>query len=181
LKLVAQVGPCLGLFQTSEGDHPMSYQVSKRHLDPQPVLAIRKRVKRSELASALGAQLGRIVHHAQRSGAVIAGQPFTRYFDWGPGVVTVEIGIPVIGPVAGNGDIIAGELPGGPVATTTHMGAYDQLGAAHAALQVWIEDNQVSAGGAPWELYVTDPVGHPDPKDWKTELFWPLANGQTDA
>jgi AraC family transcriptional regulator len=177
LELIAQVGPCIGLFQITEGESHMSYQVTKRHLEPQTVLAVRKRVKRSEIATVLGAQLGRIVHHAQRSGATIAGQPFTRYLDWGPGVVTIEIGIPVIGSVASAGDIIADELPGGPVATTTHMGAYDQLGAAHAAVQIWIEDNHVTAGGAPWELYVTDPVGHPDPKDWKTELFWPLAHG----
>ena len=155
----------------------MSYQVTKRHLEPQTILAVRKRVKRSEVASAIGAQLGRIVNHAMRSGAAIAGQPFTRYLDWGPGVVTIDIGLPVIGPVASAEEIVAGELPGGPVATTTHTGSYDQLGAAHAAVQIWIEDNHVSAAGAPWELYVTDPAGHPDPKDWKTELFWPLAAG----
>jgi len=175
LELVAQIGPCMGLFHTSEGNAVMSYEVTKRHVEPQPVVVIRKRVKRSEIAAAIGGQLGRIGHHLQKSGATIAGQPFTRYHDWGPGVVTIDIGIPVRGPVASADDIVVGELPGGPVATTTHPGAYDQLGAAHAAVQVWIEDNHFTARGAPWELYVTDPVEHPDPKDWKTELFWPLA------
>jgi hypothetical protein len=28
--------------------------------------------------------------------------------------------------------------------------------------------------GAAWEVYVTDPADYPDPKDWKTELLWPL-------
>jgi AraC family transcriptional regulator len=177
VELVAEVGPCIGLFQISEGEHRMSYEVSKRHLEPQPILAVRKRVKRTDIAAAIGAQLGRIVQHVQRSGAVIAGQPFTRHLEWGPGIVTIDIGLPVVGAVAGADDIRADELPGGPVATTTHMGAYDQLGAAHAALQIWIEDNHITAGGAPWEVYVTDPGEHPDPKDWKTELFWPLAEG----
>ena len=30
-------------------------------------------------------------------------------------------------------------------------------------------------GGAPWESYITDPADHPDPKDWRTEIYWPLA------
>ena len=29
--------------------------------------------------------------------------------------------------------------------------------------------------GAPWESYVTDPADHPDPADWRTEVYWPLA------
>jgi AraC family transcriptional regulator len=175
LELIAHVGPCIGLFQTSEGDHRMSYEVFKRTLEPQSVLVLRKRVKRPEIAKAIGASLGRIVVHAQRTGATIAGQPFTRYLDWGPGVVTVEIGIPVTGKVAGADDIIASELPGGAVAMTTHVGPYEQLGAAHAAVQIWIEDNHGQPGGAPWELYVSDPANHPDPKDWKTEIYWPLS------
>ncbi len=28
---------------------------------------------------------------------------------------------------------------------------------------------------APWESYVTDPAQHPDPADWRTEVYWPLA------
>ena len=30
------------------------------------------------------------------------------------------------------------------------------------------------AADAPWECYLTDPAQHPDPKDWKTSIFWPI-------
>ena len=61
-------------------------------------------------------------------------------------------------------------------ATTIHTGSYDQLQDAYGAIQQWIEAEGLVADGAPWESYVTDPAEHPDPRDWKTEVFWPLAN-----
>ena len=70
-------------------------------------------------------------------------------------------------------------LPGGFVATTTHSGSYDKLNEAHAAIQQWIQAEGLTPAGAPWESYTTDPADYPDPKDWKTEIFWPLAKPQT--
>jgi effector-binding domain-containing protein len=54
------------------------------------------------------------------------------------------------------------------------MGAYDSLPNAYAALEVWIEENGFAASGAPWESYVTDPAAHPDPQNWRTDIFWPI-------
>jgi effector-binding domain-containing protein len=54
------------------------------------------------------------------------------------------------------------------------MGAYDSLPNAYAALEVWIEEHGFAASGAPWESYVTDPAEHPDPQNWRTDIFWPI-------
>ena len=40
--------------------------------------------------------------------------------------------------------------------------------------ETWMEGQGLVAAGAPWESYVTDPTTVPDPKDWKTEVFWPV-------
>jgi GyrI-like small molecule binding domain len=94
----------------------------------------------------------------------------------GPGLWTIEAGLPVAAHTGATpeGDVRADTLPGGRVATTTHTGPYDKLSEAHAAVQQWIDGQGLTAGGAPWECYVTDPADYPDPKDWKTEIFWPL-------
>jgi len=152
----------------------MDYSITKKEIPPQPVLVVRRRVKPSEIAATLAAEFHRIFLHAQKTGAVMAGQPLTRYVEWGPGLVTIEPGLPITAPGSGEGDIAADTLPGGLAATTTHFGAYDKLTEAHAAVQVWIEAQGLSPRGAPWEIYVTDPGDYPDPKDWKTEIFWPL-------
>jgi len=180
--LIARVAPCTGLFHTAQqqthGERSMPYSVTARELAPQPVLSVRRRVRRTDIARTLAEQLGRILQHLHSSGAVMAGQPFTRYLEWGPGVLTLEIGLPIAHPLkegcAQAGDIRAGTLPGGPVAATTHMGAYEKLSEAHAAVQVWMEENNLRAAGAPWEVYVSDPADVPDPANWRTDIFWPL-------
>ena len=82
--------------------------------------------------------------------------------------------MPIAVPVPGEGEIRGDTLPGDFVATTTHTGSYDKLSEAHAAVQVWMEEQGLVAAGAPWESYVTDPADYPDPAEWKTEIFWPV-------
>lgn len=177
--LIARVGPCIGLFQAAQyqthGERSMPYSITQKELTPQPVLVVRRRVRRSDIATSLAEQLGRIFQHVQSGGGAIAGQPFTRYLEWGPGVLTLEIGLPITAPwKQTSGDIRADTLPGGPVATTTHMGAYENLHEAHAAVQVWMEERSLRGAGAPWEVYVSDPAEAPDPANWRTDIFWPL-------
>jgi effector-binding domain-containing protein len=161
----------------------MSYAINRKELSAQPVLVARRRVKLSEIGSALAEILPSVFKHAQQTGAAIAGQPFTRYLEWGPGLVTIEAGIPVVPSgndshdgksASGESEIVAACLPGGPVATVTHCGPYEKLAEVHAAIQQWIEAQGLLAAGPPWETYTTDPADYPDPLDWKTDVFWPL-------
>jgi AraC-like DNA-binding protein/effector-binding domain-containing protein len=173
---IRRISPCIRLFRMTTGNrgNNMLYDITRKDLKPQPVLVIRKRVKRSEVAANLAQLFGRIFEHTQRNGIALAGQPFTRIQEWGPGMLLIDAGLQVAAPAKGDGDIKADTLPGGPAATTVHTGAYDGLADAHAAIQVWIADNGLSPGSAPWETYVTDPAEYPDPKDWKTDVVWPL-------
>jgi effector-binding domain-containing protein len=165
----------------------MSYSIVRRELSPQPVLVVRQRVQRAAVATMLATQFGRIFEYVQRSGVALAGQPFLRVLQWGPGVLLVEAGLQVAVAVQGEsshtGTRTSGEddsiradvLPGGPAAVTVHQGSYENLMAAHAAVQVWIDEQGLQSSAAPWEVYVTDPSEYPDPKDWKTEVFWPVS------
>jgi AraC family transcriptional regulator len=177
-RLVTEVGPCIGLFHRRTQKNEMAHSITKKELSPQPVLVMTRRVKPSEIATTLAELLGGVFRHAQQNGIALAGQPFTRYLEWGPGLLTIQAGMPISAPVSkpsGGDDVLADTLPGGPAAATTHTGPYDKLSEAHAAVQQWIEAQGLTAAGAPWEIYVTDPADYPDPKDWKTDVFWPLA------
>jgi AraC-like DNA-binding protein/effector-binding domain-containing protein len=171
---VARTGPCLRFFRTTPDRETMPYSITRKEIAPQPVLVVERRVKPSEIAATLAEVLGLVFQHGQRAGVAFAGQPFTRYMDWGPGMLTIQAGLPIATPGTGEGEVRAETLPGGPVATTIHSGAYDKLTEAHAALQVWIEEQGFRSAGTPWEVYVTDPADYPDPADWKTEIFWPV-------
>lgn len=178
--IVDQIAPCIRFFHGGERrqrENNMAYSITKKEISEQPVLVVRRRIKPSELAATLGAALGQVFQYAQQNGIALAGQPFTRYLEWGPGIWTIEAGLPVtarVGKTSAEGEVRADVLPGGLVATTTHAGPYDKLNEAHAAVEQWVEAQGLQSAGAPWELYVTDPAEHPDPKDWKTDLFWPV-------
>ncbi len=171
---------CAGKFLPSDShrEPTMSYSITRRDLTPQPVLVVRQRVQRTAVATMLATQFGRIFEYVQRSGVALAGQPFLRVLRWGPGVLLVEAGLQVAVTVQGESppkddSIRADVLPGGPAAVTVHHGSYENLMAAHAAVQVWLDEQGLQSSAAPWEVYVTDPAEYPDIKDWKTEVFWP--------
>jgi effector-binding domain-containing protein len=182
--IVNRVGPCVGLFHASESErsrrNDMSYSITKKELAPQPVLVVRRTVKRSEIAAAIGEVLPRVFQYAQQNGIAFAGPPLVRYLEVGPGMMTIEPGMPVAhhpGAAAGSGagDIVAETIPGGLAATTIHSGPYEKLPEAYAAIEQWMHTEGLKGTGVPWESYLTDPGDYPDPKDWKTEVFWPLA------
>jgi effector-binding domain-containing protein len=188
---VSRVGPCVGLYYINESrrftaDH-MSYVVKKTELQPQPVIVGRKRVQRAEISAAIGQVLGHVFQFAQQRGIALTGFPFTRYVDVGPGLITMEPGMRIAGSgqeplhidaawlqATGEAAVRADTLPGGPAAFTVHMGSYDTLADAYGAIQQWIESEGLTPAGPPWECYVTDPAEHPNPADWKTEVYWPL-------
>lgn len=149
--------------------------VERREHTAAPILFIRRQVSRAQLPAAIGECLAAVLAHAQKRGVAIVGPPFTRYPSAGPGEVTAEIGFKVATLVAGEGEIEAGTLAGGPVAFAVHKGPYEELGAAYAALERFIASQGGRPGGAPWEVYVTDPGELPNPADWITEVYWPIA------
>lgn len=148
--------------------------IERRELIAQPILFIRRQAAQSEIPDVLGQCLGMVFGHCQKAGHALAGMPFTRYPSVGPGLITLEAGCPVAESAPGDGEIEAGFLEAGPAAVAVHAGPYDQLKETYAAVERWIEEQGASMGGPPWEVYITDPGDHPDPKDWRTEVYWPI-------
>lgn len=189
IEAVVRAAPCARLFHMpvdgARRRDTMSYSVIEKDLSPQPVLVVRRRVARSDIAKTIGETLPFIFQYAQQRGIALSGHPFTRYLEFTAGFVTIEPGMRVSGrdtaapaPQApGSTEVIEDTLPAGPAATVVHAGPYDQLSDAYAAIEGWMESHGRAARSAPWELYVTDPAEHPDPKDWRTEVYWPLETG----
>ena len=172
--------PCIGLYgvRTTQGTPrraEMAYTIEKRILPESNILFMRRRVQRSEISTALGELLGGAFGHAMKTGAALAGPPLCRYREMNAGGMTLEAGVAVAVPAAGEGDVLAGTLPAGPVATTVHSGPYDTLTDAYAAVETWMSENGLKAAGDPWEVYLTDPGEVPNQADWKTEVNWPVS------
>jgi AraC family transcriptional regulator len=187
--IVREMAPCVGLIhvrpQGADAGDAMEYSIVTEDLAPQLAIVVRQRVTRAEVGQAIGSSLPHVFHYAQARGYALAAKPFTRYVDVGPGLLTIEPGMQVVGsgaptaaekawPNAGDAPVIEVTLPGGLAATTVHTGPYETLSNAYGAMEAWIESNGFKAAGPPWECYITDPAEHPDPKDWKTAVYWPI-------
>jgi AraC family transcriptional regulator len=184
-------GPCLTLYHLSlddasacrAGDEPhrrspfmFTPTIARKELQPQPALIVKRRVARSEIAATIAESLGKTYPYALQNGLAIAGQPFVRYSDVGPGLMTMETGTPIAAPAVGVGEIEAITLPGGAAAVAVHMGPYDKLQETYAAMERWMTEHGLRPAGAPWESYITDPAEHPDPANWRTDVFWPISD-----
>lgn len=175
--IVRDAGPCIGLhhLSTIERRPEMPVSVTRRQLDPQPALIIRRKIKSTDIAATLSDVLPKVFAFAQRHGIPLAGPPLARYVEMGRGTFTIEGGFPIAAPAPGDGEIEAIALPGGPAAVAIHAGPYDRLPETHAAIEAWLDAEKHASAGGPWESYITDPADKPDPADWRTEVVHPLA------
>lgn len=76
-------------------------------------------------------------------------------------------------PIKAVGEVRPSSLPGGTVATTMHVGSYDQMEPAYEALAQWVKEHGQELAGDPWEVYFSDPSVEPDPATWRTEIVQP--------
>jgi hypothetical protein len=107
-------------------------------LDSQPILSVRETVQVAKLGEAQGEMLGVLTRYLRQQGVLPAGPPFVRYHSFGASESNLELGVPVAEPLAGEGRVVSGTLPGGPAITLWHLGPHDdQLGEAYRRLHAW--------------------------------------------
>jgi effector-binding domain-containing protein len=154
--------------------------VELREIDPQPVLSIRATIPTAQLGEAMGDRIAALRGYLQQSGIQPAGPPFVRYHTFEATETDMEMGVPVAEPVAGEGRIAAGELPGGPAAATLHTGAHEKLGEAYGRIAEWVQEHGREPSGPAREVYYwidlsqdQDPSTG-DPSTWRTELIQPI-------
>lgn len=86
-------------------------------------------------------------------------------------VPNVEVGVQVSGPFDPVDDVVASTLPGGVVASATHVGPMAQIGDTHHAVCEWSQANGYLLAGPRWEIY-----GDPEPSTghFDVGVFWLL-------
>ena len=132
------------------GQTPETLVVEER--EPQPVLSIRRIVELADLSEAQG-ELARALglHPAARRGT--RGSSIRPLSHLRRDETDLEVGLPVVEASSGEGQVAAGELPGGAALTTWHLGSHDGLGDAYARLDAWLKEHEREADGAAWEVY----------------------------
>ena len=80
---------------------------------------------------------------------------------------SVEVGVLASAPFDPVGRVIPSRLPGGRVATTTHVADYAGLAGAHDSVHRFAAEQRLELTGERWEIYGH---GHEDPLS--IEIYW---------
>jgi effector-binding domain-containing protein len=153
----------------------VAYEIELRRIDEQAVAStIVPGINADAVGAALHGVLPDIFSHLQANGVAMSGAPFARYHGGAGNTIDLEVGLPVGAGFPETDTIKRRSLPGGDVLATVHVGEYEQLRDAVAAMAEWRVANGRTAGGPYWEVYVDDPSTVPADQV-RTELFEPLA------
>ena len=151
----------------------MALEFAIKEVEARPTACIRIKTTMDKLGEIMGPLYGEIMAALQPTGVGPAGMPFARYHDMQGNDVDLECGIPLSSAVEANGRVVACELPGGRVATVTHVGPYDQLKETWNGIMGWVQSEGLTPNGAPWEVYVDDPT-KVDASNLRTEIYVPV-------
>lgn len=142
----------------------MAHEVKVGRREATLVVSKRVPVTLAEIGGTMSRAFGEAYGHLGARGAVPEGPPFVIYhgspasgepFD-------VEICAPVPVPVEPPAGWRLQELPAGLFATLLHVGPYDTIHEAYAAMFAWVGEHGFVAAGPPREVYLSEPTVPPE-------------------
>lgn len=154
----------------------------------QPYAGIRTLARLDEFGTVIPQLLDEIFDWLAEQDIKPSGPSFMRYHVINMAdKMDVELGVPVVSPVSGDGRVSGGALPAGRYASLIYTGIeYGIKG--NAALLEWgaqqnlVWDRWEADNGdgfvARVEFYLTDPDDEPDPAKWETEIAIRIADEQ---
>lgn len=144
----------------------MAYDVEVVERQRDDAAVVRGRVAHTEVGAFIGPALGEVM--AALGTVPVTGPPFCK-IDMDGDAFLLEVGFPIERAIEPSGRVHPSRLPAGLVATTMHVGAYQDVPAAYGALEEWMAGNGYVAVGPPWESYLDGPeVAAP-----RTMVCWP--------
>jgi effector-binding domain-containing protein len=152
---------------------PVPVEVRLTTVDPMPTAVVAATTTWTEFPSLWGPMLDKAWAFLRRDpqGLRKDGHNVMLYKDDRP---DVEVGVQVSGPFVPAGDVKPSHLPGGLVATATHLGPIGKIGETHDAVVAWCASNGHRLSRVRWEVY-----GDPDASGhYSVDVYWSvLASG----
>lgn len=139
------------------------------------VIAARDTTNLEGIAGTLGACYESIMRYIAARGLKNNEHPLAIWHKFDPGAdfVDVEAGIAVSDSVAVGKGMRLVKL-GGKAVKATHHGAYSKAASTYDAMQAWMKQHNITPAGAPWEVYITDPMLEKDTSKWLTDIYFPI-------
>lgn len=151
-----------------------SIKVDMRAMGEMHYLFIHDSASVATIGEKLGMGYGRIQGVMAKQGLKQSASVFAIYYTESETNWEMDICIPVDKPGKEEGAVKPGLYKGGNMVVASFYGPYEQTPAGHQAAEEYMKKNNKKITGAPWEIYVTDPMVEKDPAKWLTEICYPV-------
>jgi effector-binding domain-containing protein len=144
--------------------------------EARPLAVVRRRARSEQFARVVPECCGVVWKALKENDVKGAGRHVAVYLD---DVVNLEVGVEMESEFGGCGEVVGSELPKGLIAGTVHLGPYQRLGEAHAALKAWCVRNEYALAGPKWEIYEHWlEEWNNDPSKIRTDVFYLVRDGE---
>jgi effector-binding domain-containing protein len=125
----------------------------------------------------LGPTIGRLFSEivAGNPDAELEDAPRVYYREWKPDVCEIEVALPVSGGTGPAEGTSLKVYPACVAVMSVHHGPYDQLHEAWMKFYAQVQQAGLQPSGYPWDSYAVGAMDEPDPANWVTELYLPVA------
>ncbi len=151
------------------------HEISEVSWQEKVFLTKRAKLPFDKLSDFFNRSYGELYSALGKTGIQAAGMPCAFYYSIDEinkeTEFAVAVPVPVDTPdIQGFGKII---LPPSRLVTTTHIGSYETMGPAYAALEGYVDGKHLKKGLV-IEEYFSDPEVEKDPATWKTNIYFQL-------
>lgn len=160
-----------------EGDAVEVMTIGETEVNSLSYYGLRQKMRISEMDSLdFGENYAQIARYLGSDMQNIAGDPRAIFHSWNVKAdsALMEFALPVRSEKAGNDTIIRGTTYGGLSLKMVFQGPYQNTGRAHDSILQYINRNNYTLTGAPWEVYITDPTVVKNPQNYLTEVYYPV-------
>jgi effector-binding domain-containing protein len=161
---------------TDEGDI-MSYRIEMKKLKSCPVLTMRFNTTEKDFSNNIEKTYGNIYGFLKQSGLYVKIKNAISIYhidDFDENNIDVEVGFEIEQQIDTPPTIICRTIHGGTFASTIHNGSYQSIGMAYKELIQWIQNHGHQITGRPREIYLVGPSKDNTPKDYVTEILYPI-------
>lgn len=122
----------------------------------------------------LGGSYQKIGVVIKKQNLTMSGAPFAIYYTDSQTEWEMDACVPVSASAKNEGDVKAGKMNSGNAVVAHFFGSYDQTKIAYTVLKEYIASHNKQIVGAPWEVYITDPMAEKDTAKWQTDVYFPI-------
>jgi effector-binding domain-containing protein len=165
IKGIAEAKPKFKYTITEENVPPISYVGLSHTMSPKD-------------GAAVSAQMGKMYTELdavlRKAKVTVTGSPFCLYPKYSEESMDMVCAMPVAADAKVPGKYKIMQTEGGLAVKGVMKGSYDNLQAIHNEIAQYIKYKKLTEIGAPWEVYVTDPMAEKDTTQWITEVYYPV-------